>query len=230
MVLFDGDDTLWSTMPLYVEAKRLFATKVAHCVSSAKEAIDYLDSVDEANVSSMGFTPRRFSHSLVQSYRELCSRHGVAVDYAVECELLRCAEGISNTSAITMPDAVPVLLRLACRCDLMLMTKGDPEVQERRISDSGLRDYFVGIYVFPGKSEKQFEAVLAEQKCSPDNAWSVGNSVRSDINPALRVGMAAIWIPYVTWRHEEAPLVPQARLFVCESLSAAADVILQETD
>lgn len=228
LVLFDGDDTLWSTMPLYDRVKRLFAANVVHLVASSDEAIDFLDRSDQTNVETMGFSPNRFPLSVVQSYGALCRHHGATIDKEVERKLHQSAEAIFQTPAVTMSGAAPALQRLSPHCHLVLVTKGDQIVQASRLAASGLGSYFVSTLVVSDKTEGQFNAVLDDFQCSPNNAWSVGNSIRSDINPALRIGMAAVWIPFATWRHEEEPLLSHPRLFECQSLASAADVILRE--
>jgi len=113
---------------------------------------------------------------------------------------------------------------------LALLTQGDRVVQEKRIEDSGLGSLFEAVSIVERKNDASFASVLDAVGVAPDDSWSVGNSIPSDINPALRLGMATIWIEAHVWPHEQREDVPEeGRLFVCSSLREVPQIIEQHT-
>ena len=228
LLICDGDDTLWLTMPLYERAKKAFALAVSDVSRSDESAIELLDDIDDRNVSHYGYSPVRFPLSLIQAYKALCQHRCAVPDPEVEDILHAIGAAVFIAPAEVALDAEHMLRRVRPHATLALVTKGDPTIQASRLEHSGLRQYFDWTAVVADKSSDQFTAMLAEHGAKATDAWSIGNSIRSDIAPALRIGMSAVWIPNASWRHEVEPLPDSHRLFICESLSVAADVILQE--
>ena len=77
------------------------------------------------------------------------------------------------------------------------------------------------------KSTASFERLLQLDGRSAEDAWSIGNSLPSDINPALSLGMNAIWIPAHVWEHERREVVPHpGKLLQLESLREVESVLL----
>lgn len=226
IIIFDGDDTLWSTMPLYDIAKQRFAGAVAELIPSATEAVERLDAVDHDNVARLGFSRERFPRSMIETYRILCHEAGRIPDSAVEAQLADAARAVFTSPIVPFPDAIDALGSLAPRFELVLATKGDPQVQAQRLMQSQLGGFFSKAHILVDKTEQEFCAILAAHAYEPKAAWSVGNSVRSDINPALRAGLSAVLIPRSTWQYEDEPPVPSPRLFVKPSLREAAELIL----
>ena len=226
MIIFDGDDTLWSTMPLYDSAKRRFADCVESLVPSPNYAIGRLDEIDHANVAYFGFSKERFPKSMVEAYRVLCRENGRLPKSVIESQLLAAGQAVFTSPVVLFPDADECLARLAQRAKLVLATKGDPDIQGQRIEESNLGHYFSDIRILAEKTDQQFRDILFAHGWEFPGAWSVGNSIRSDINPALRAGLSAVLIPRTTWQYEHEPLLPSPRLFVKDTLTGAADVII----
>lgn len=226
LAVFDGDDTLWSTMPLYDIAKQRFADFVADLTTSATEAVSRLDDIDHANVADLGFSPERFPRSMVDTYRVLCREAGKLPDSSVEAQLLHAGRAVFSAPIVPFTDATAALDLLGPRFELILATKGDAQVQAQRLKQSQLSGFFAKTYIFMDKTEQEFQSILAAHGCEPKAAWSVGNSVRSDINPALRAGFSAVLIPRRTWRYEDEPPLSSRRLFIRASLLEAAEVMI----
>jgi putative hydrolase of the HAD superfamily len=229
LVIFDGDDTLWSTMPLYTRAKKVFAQKVAFLAVEEQEAIDVLDEIDAENVGSMGFDKQRFTTSLAHAYRVLSSLKSVPVDSLVEEEIKSIGRSVFTSTAETAPGAKAALMRLRLQCSIALLTKGDLQVQKKRILDSGLSKCFHSTSIVQDKTAETFQLLLRRNDCPASKAWSIGNSVRSDILPPLSLGMSAIWIPSPTWRYEETAILPEPRFFKCATLEEAVKLVLERT-
>lgn len=118
-----------------------------------------------------------------------------------------------------MSGARSVLESLRPEYRLALLTQGDPVVQEKRIDDSELREFFETIHIVDRKDEGAFVRVLEELGEHAAVSWSVGNSLPSDINTALRIGMSAIYIEAHVWEHERREVEPApGRFFAASSL------------
>jgi putative hydrolase of the HAD superfamily len=102
-----------------------------------------------------------------------------------------------------LPGARETLQTLRARgVKLALLTKGDHDLQVRRVGRSGLADLFDVIHIVAEKPSAAFRDIVAELEVEPSHAWSVGNSVRSDIVPAIEAGLRAVWIDAHVWEHE----------------------------
>jgi putative hydrolase of the HAD superfamily len=90
---------------------------------------------------------------------------------------------------------------------LVLVTKGDPAIQQHKIDTSGLVDYLDASYIVGEKNADTYRRIVAELDLDPTETWMVGNSPRSDINPAIEAGLGAILVPHDhTWTAEQEPL------------------------
>ena len=120
-----------------------------------------------------------------------------------------------------------VLGQLRTHYRLILATKGDTEVQSMKIKESNLGSYFDRTYIFDQKTERELNLIIEENELSRAESWVVGNSLRSDINPALRIGLRAIWIPHYTWDYEEAKYEDSRDLFIVDSLEDCLQILIQ---
>jgi putative hydrolase of the HAD superfamily len=107
------------------------------------------------------------------------------------------------------------LPRLGNRCRLLLLTKGDCEVQRDKLARSGLAPFFEGVHVVAEKDAGVLRRLVADYGLRPEQVWMVGNSPRSDINPALEAGLGAVYIPRpTTWDVEREAIADPARVTV----------------
>jgi putative hydrolase of the HAD superfamily len=203
LVIFDGDDTLWRTMPLYTDAKRRFFALMSGLVPSASGIEEEFEERDRNNVAQWGFTLERFRNSMVETYRECVSRTGNRPQFKREEQISRIAASVMRRRAAPMGYAKTILEKLAPSFRLVLLTKGEYELQNRRIAESGLRELFERAMIVDHKDAGAFRQLVAELKVNPRLAWSVGDSLRSDIRPALAAGLRAVWVPQATWSYEE---------------------------
>ncbi len=219
LVIFDGDDTLWRTMPLYVDAKRRFFALVSTLVPNASGIEEEFEERDRNNVARWGFTIERFRNSMVETYRECMARNGMQPQFKREEQISSIAASVMRRRAARVGYAKTVLGELAPAFRLILLTKGEYELQNRRITESGLRGFFERVIIVDHKDAGAFRQLVAELKLNPRLAWSVGDSYRSDIRPALAAGLRAVWFPQKTWSYEEdAPSGGQGQFTQIRSL------------
>jgi putative hydrolase of the HAD superfamily len=202
-VVFDGDDTLWSTEPLYDRARQEARAEVVRAGLDGNEWERLERILDVENVSILGFSIERFPTSCVQAYETLARASKVAIDPEVTERIRLAASAVFGQDPPLVDGAREALLNLHARgAKLALLTKGDHQVQKRRVARSGIREMFDLIYIVGEKQPSAFRSIVAELKVAPKDAWSVGNSVRSDILPALEAGLRAVWIDAHVWEHE----------------------------
>jgi putative hydrolase of the HAD superfamily len=204
-VVFDGDDTLWSTEPLYDEARANARSIVSDAGLDGAEWERIERRVDVENVAKYGFSPVRFPNSCVEAYYQLCHRSAISVDASVVKRVESAAQNVFVRTATLIPHAREVLACLHQRgLRLALLTKGDAVVQRNRVDTSGLAGLFHVIRIVADKTPATIRDVVQELGGNPTSSWMVGNSVRSDIVPALAAGLRAIWIDAHVWEHERS--------------------------
>lgn len=205
-IVFDGDDTLWDTQPLYEEAKVTFEDAMSKAGLDAQRARKLLEEIDLHNLQYYGFSADRFSHSLVQTYQSLAEAARVPTNRSVAATVRSIGESVFLRRASPLPAVRRVLADLAADYHLILATKGDVALQRKRIKDSRLAELFIATYIMSDKTVENFLHIAREQNLDMARSWSVGNSLRSDVLPALTAGYKAVWIRRYTWSFEEIPL------------------------
>jgi putative hydrolase of the HAD superfamily len=206
-LLVDGDDTLWDTQGLYDAVKVGFEKIVCGELLDWSDAVRVLDELDAARVAEMGYTLERFRLSLMDAYRALCSSSGQKPTPGTLQELEALCQNVLKQKPKMLPGARRTLSRLRTLFGIALVTKGDQKRQAQLISSLRLKRYFDRIYIFDRPHEKEYQVVLRDLGVRSDNAWVIGNSPRSDINPALRLGLKCIWFVGRSWLFETEEIV-----------------------
>lgn len=221
VVIFDGDDTLWATEQLYDDSRQQAANVVGDAGLSAQRWNALQLEIDVANVSRFGLLAERFPTSCVEAYEQLAIESGVGPSDDTASDVWEAASTVFRRVAPVHPEAHRVLDRLRERFKLVLLTQGDPRVQRKRIADSGLTALLDEIIVVEKKSPEVLAAIVDHFDIDHTDAWMVGNSIPSDINPAVAVGMRAVWIDAHVWQHErrEELVAQSSGVFVAGDLS-----------
>lgn len=209
LVVFDGDDTLWVSEPLY-DAARKNAREIVEGAGLSGERWEELQRViDVANVEKMGLSAKRFPTSCIEAYEALVLEvKNREVSPQVRESVRLAAEAVFFQAAPLADGAEDVLEELRQTHQLALLTQGDPTVQRRRIAQSGLEDLFDLSLGVKRKDQSTFAQVLSRLEANARDSWSVGNSLASDINPALNLGMRAIWVIGHVWEYERREQIP----------------------
>lgn len=228
LVIFDGDDTLWRTQELYDAAKAEFAAQMAAAGVRAPDVVRRFDEVDKERVPALGFTLERFVGSFEVTYRRLCAQESLAVDEVRIPGFDRLADPIRGDYQL-YGDAVEALLALRSRARVVLFTKGQADLQQRKIERLGLERYVDRVHIVAAKDAAAFRAVADAHGAQPERTWSVGNSIRSDINPALEAGMRGVWLARPTWAYEDGTQLA-GEVTKVFGLTEAADTILADLE
>jgi putative hydrolase of the HAD superfamily len=205
-LLIDGDDTLWENNVYFEQAIEDFIDFVNHSRMTRAQVRAALDEVERMNIGVHGYGSAAFTKNLQQTYERLAERdlRPEDIDHVV-----RLGQRIASQPVTLIPDVAETVEYLAGRHDLMLVTKGHPEEQRLKIERSGLESRFAATAVVNEKAVDTYLAIVEERGLDPTRTWMIGNSPRSDINPALQAGLNAVFIPHEhTWRLEKEEVTP----------------------
>ncbi|HOV80602.1 MAG TPA: HAD hydrolase-like protein [Bacillota bacterium] len=203
-MLFDFDDTLVETTIYFDRAKILFAGIMKELGFPVQEALEVLDRNDIKNVRLYGgFLKECFPYALGETYEYCCRKYGRAYSRVLRKEIEGLGWWVFEQPVSLIEGAEEVLSRLCGKYPLFLVTKGDPGVQRDRIEKSGLSRWFEKIYILTEKNSIVYKKIADEQGISPPASWLIGNSMKSDINPALLAGFNCIYVHHpCTWGFE----------------------------
>ena len=214
-LLIDADDTLWENNIYFEHAIHDFITFLNHSRLTTEEIRLVLDDVERL----MGYGSANFTKALVETYRRLAE--GDLQDADVQ-QVRRFGERIRLQPLQLLDGVRETLEYLTARHDLFLFTKGDHEEQQLKVERSGIAGYFGQVIIVPEKDIATYRRVTSELELDPQDAWMVGNSPRSDINPALAAGLNAAYIPHPhTWHfeHEEVLHTRDGRVLTLASFA-----------
>lgn len=197
----DADDTLWHNETLFRLTHGRFVDLLAdHGDAALIEA--RLAETEKRNLRLYGYGVKGFTLSMIETAMELTDGNAPP---AVVREILAAGREMLAHPVETLPGVDETLAALSERYRLVLITKGDLMDQERKVAASGLGDLFAAVEIVSEKDRSTYDRVFDRHGTGPGEAVMVGNSMRSDVLPALEAGAFAVHIPYaVTWAHELA--------------------------
>jgi len=196
-LLFDADDTLWENNIYFERAITSFISYLDHRVHTPQEVREHLNGVEHKTVSASGYGLKSFRQSLIRCFEELSSS---PVTEEKHRRIVSFANSIAEQEIELLAGVRETLPGLASRHRCILVTKGDHTEQTDKLRRSGLGEYFVAVEVLPEKHQEAYQCLSEQHGCDAASTWMIGNSPRSDINPALAAGLHAIFIPHdFTW-------------------------------
>jgi len=178
-----------------------------------EEAKRIADAVERERIPQVGYAPEEFARSLVIAYQRLCESHDRPIEDEVSDAVWEIGQAVIEYPIVLLDGVAETLARLSGHCRLLLLTKGDREAQESKLARSGLGHLFDGVHIVPEKDAEVIRGLVAEYGLQPEQTWMVGNSPRSDINPALEAGIGAIYVPHPnTWKLEHEEIADPERM------------------
>ena len=202
-LLIDADDTLWENNIYFEQAFAHFCGFLDHSTLTPPQVRTILDEIERVNSRVHGYGSLNFGRNLVQCYERLAER---AIGEDDRRAVTGFAERILDSPMEVIDGVAETLEYLAARHDLILFTKGHPEEQKLKIDRSGLGRWFGHTAIVKEKDAPSYRKLVEERALEPERTWMIGNSPKSDINPALEAGLNAVLVPHEhTWRleHEE---------------------------
>jgi len=204
VLVFDADDTLWENNIYFERAFEAFVDFLDHSHLTALQVRDVLNEIELVNAQIHGYGSLNFGRNLQQAYRRLAERH--IRDEDLE-HVMSLASNILEQPITLIEGVEETLADLAQRHELAIFTKGHPDEQRMKVDRSGLGGYFGHTGIVKEKDAPAYARLAREQGFDPADTWMIGNSPKSDINPALAVGLGAVLVPHPhTWVLEHQDL------------------------
>jgi putative hydrolase of the HAD superfamily len=202
-LVFDADDTLWENNIYFERAFDDFCEFLEHSQLTSAQVRVVLNEIELVNAKIHGYGSKNFGRNLQQAYQHLAERAVRAGDLE---HVMSLAERILEQPLEVIDGVEETLAELAQRHELTLFTKGHPEEQRMKVDRSGLGGYFAHTAIVKEKDAAAYRRLVAERGFDPRETWMIGNSPKSDINPALEAGLNAVLVPHAhTWvlEHQE---------------------------
>jgi len=212
-LLIDADDTLWENNIYFERAFENFVEFLAHSSLNARQIREVLNEIELVNAKIHGYGARNFGRNLQQAYHHLSEREIRRDD---RDHIMWLAERIMEEPVELIEGVEETLACLAERHDLTLFTKGHAEEQHLKVERSGLQRFFGHTAIVKEKDAAAYRGFLEKRGITLENTWMIGNSPKSDINPALEAGLGAVLVPHVhTWVLERQDLrTPEGARFI----------------
>jgi len=201
LIGFDGDDTLWHSEGYYQAASAEFTALLGRYVDVSDRYVQERMLVTERrNLKLFGYGAKGMTLSMVETAIAITEARIGARDIHRIVEL---GKSVLNHPVELLPGIRAAVEAVAAAHAVVLITKGDLFHQEKKVAQCGLADLFHRIEIVSEKNEQTYRRVLGEFQLEPAQFAMVGNSLRSDIEPVLRLGGWGVHMPYhVTWAHE----------------------------
>ncbi len=215
-LLIDADDTLWENNIYFERVIARFISFLNHNEFSPEQVRGVLNDVERECIVTHGYGLHSFAHALVSTFERLSVNPVTPEKHA---QIHSFANTIADHAIEILPEVQETLQYLSPRHRLILVTKGAIVEQTGKIERSGLKDYFVATEIVAEKDAAAYHLIMEKYELAPHSTWMIGNSPRSDINPALAAGIHAVFVPHGnTWvlEHDElnAAPAPQRLLIV----------------
>jgi putative hydrolase of the HAD superfamily len=204
-LILDADDTLWENNIYFEDAFDRFCEYLNHSLMTSAQIRAVLDEIEKVNAQIHGYGSKNFARNLAQCFEHLAERNVSEDDleavrqfaYAILERPIELIDGVEETVA-----------ELSKRHDLTIFTKGAVDEQRMKIDRSGIGKYFQHFGIVKEKNAPAYRQLAEERGFDISKTWMIGNSPKSDINPALEAGLSAVYVPHArTWilEKEEIP-------------------------
>ena len=220
---FDADDTLWHNERFYRMTQERFAELLAD-FTEADHLHDRLLAAEMRNLGHYGFGIKGFVLSMIETAIEVTEGR---VPGDVIGRIIEAGQEMLRHPIELLPHAGDTIEALAGGHRIVLITKGDLLDQERKLAQSGLGELFDAVEIVSDKTPATYQQAFAHAGSDPTRAMMVGNSIRSDVVPALEAGAWGVHVPHgLTWEYERAePPITQARFRAIEDLGDLPDLV-----
>ena len=219
VIAFDADDTLWDCQSHFEEVeKHLYSLIAPYCENPKRELFD----TESGNMADLGYGCKAFTISILETAMRVA---GNDLSTSQLSELLAHCKLLLHLPATPLPGVVSTLEALRGkmddgRCRMVVFTKGELQDQENKLKRSGLLKYFDDVEITSDKGQAEFLALCEHQRIHPSELLMIGNSLKSDIAPALAIGALAIYIPFhVTWQLEHVEDFDHERMVKVEQFN-----------
>ncbi|HEY3990284.1 MAG TPA: HAD family hydrolase [Acidobacteriaceae bacterium] len=223
-LLVDADDTLWENNVYFERAIAAFISYLDHHQHAPAEVRQVLNRCEHTTIKAHGYGMASFERSLLDCYEQLTD---APPSDEQRTRIASFASSIANQAIELLPGVAETLPRLAERHLLILVTKGNAREQQQKLDRSGIHMHFAAVEIPPEKHPDAYREIMTRHALTPATTWMIGNSPRSDINPALAAGLHAVYLHHPnTWVLEHDSLarpVPPQQLLRLDRFAALTD-------
>lgn len=236
VIAFDADDTLWDCQGYFENVEEhLYSLIRPFCENPKQE----LFNTESANMEDLGYGCKAFTISIIETALRVGGNDITSTELS---DLLKDCKRLLHLPATPLPEVESTLQTLRDSIDtsnlspltphlsplkMVVFTKGELQDQENKLKRSGLLKYFDDVEITSDKSQKEFLALCEHQDIHPSELLMIGNSLRSDIAPALAIGAWAIHIPFhITWQLEHFDDIDHERLIKIQHFSEILKYLL----
>ena len=229
VIAFDADDTLWDCQGYFENVEEhLYSLIRPFCENPKQE----LFNTESANMEDLGYGCKAFTISIIETALRVGGNDITSTELS---DLLKDCKRLLHLPATPLPEVESTLQTLRDSINtsnlspltphlsplkMVVFTKGELQDQENKLKRSGLLKYFDDVEITSDKSQKEFLALCEHQDIHPSELLMIGNSLRSDIAPALAIGAWAIHIPFhITWQLEHFDDIDHERLIKIQRFS-----------
>jgi len=221
-LLIDADDTLWENNIYFERAFDRFCALLDHSTMTPDEVRAALDEIEIANNKIHGYGAHNFVRNLRQCFEELVEHEPDRNHFE---EIASYAHYITSRPIELLPGVVETLPLLAERHELTLFTKGNHDEQRDKVVRSGIGVYFHHCEIVKEKNREAYLDLVNRRAFPKDRTWMIGNSPKSDINPALAAGLGAVFVPHErTWTLEREELASNGRLLISDGFAGLSRI------
>jgi len=202
---FDADDTLWQNEQFFRLTEERFVELLADFAGPAHLKQHLLEAAMR-NLNFYGFGIKSFTLSMIETALDVTAGK---VPGSTIARIMEIGRELQQHPIEPLPHATETLEALAGKYRLVLITKGDLFDQERKLAQSGLGDFFDAVEIVSSKSVETYQRIFARHGEGPEKSMMIGNSLKSDVIPAIRAGSWGVFVPHeLTWafEHEEPPV------------------------
>jgi putative hydrolase of the HAD superfamily len=200
-LLIDADDTLWANNIYFERAIASFISFLNHHEYTRAQVRQVLNEVERECIVTHGYGLHSFAHALMRTFERLSVE---PLTPALHDTIHAFAHTIAEHPIEIFDGVASTLQYLSSRHHLIMLTKGSITEQSGKIDRSGLKDYFAAVEIVAEKDTPTYASVVDKYGLACNQTWMIGNSPKSDINPALAAGLNAVFIPHdMTWILEQ---------------------------
>jgi putative hydrolase of the HAD superfamily len=225
VIAFDADDTLWDCQSHFEAVEEhLYSLIAPYCENPKLELFD----TESGNMADLGYGCKAFTISILETAMRVA---GNDLSITALNDLLKHCKQLLHLPSTPLPGVETTLAEVRCMMDdvggkMVVFTKGELQDQENKLKRSGLLKYFDDVEITSDKGQAEFLALCEHQQIHPSELLMIGNSLKSDIAPALAIGAWAIHIPFhVTWQLEHVEDFDHERMVKVERFSEILDYI-----
>lgn len=225
VIAFDADDTLWDCQSHFERVEEhLYSLIAPYCENPKQELFE----TESGNMADLGYGCKAFTISILETAMRVA---GNDLSISALSDLLKDCKRLLHLPATPLPEVEETLREVRRKmedgiCKMVVFTKGELQDQENKLKRSGLLKYFDDVEITSDKTQTEFLALCEHQQIHPSELLMVGNSLKSDIAPALAIGASAIYIPFhVTWQLEHVEDFDHEQMVKIEHFSEILEYI-----